>query len=68
MISRIRTDLGLDAAEDTTEDKQFTFETVACVGACSIAPVLIVNKKVFGNMSPEKASQEIKKLNKGEGE
>ncbi len=62
MISRIRADLGLEGEEDTTGDNQFTFENVACVGACSIAPVLIINKKVYGNMSPEKASNVLKEF------
>lgn len=62
MISRIRADLGLEGEDDTTGDNQFTFENVACVGACSIAPVLIINKKVYGNMSPEKASNVLKEF------
>jgi NADH:ubiquinone oxidoreductase subunit E len=66
MINRIGTDLGLGGGEGTTEDNQFTFETVACVGACSIAPVLIINKKVYGSMSPEKASKALKEFKKSE--
>ena len=66
MINRTRADLGLGEGETTTTDKQFTFETVACVGACSIAPVLIINKKVYGSMSPEKASKALKEFKKSE--
>ena len=66
MINKVTTDLGLDEGEGTTEDNQFTFETVACVGACSIAPVLIINKKVYGSMSPEKASKALKEFKKSE--
>lgn len=62
MISRIKADLGLEGEEDTTGDNEFTLENVACVGACSIAPVLIINKKVYGNMSPEKASNVLKEF------
>ena len=66
MISKIRTDLGLGEGKVTTEDNQFTFETVACVGACSIAPVLIINKKVYGGMSQDKASKALKEFKKSE--
>ncbi|MFV1976484.1 MAG: NAD(P)H-dependent oxidoreductase subunit E [Candidatus Scalindua sp.] len=64
MINRIRADLAIAEGEDTTHDGQFTVENVACVGACSIAPVLIVNKKVYGNMSSDKASRKLKEFEK----
>ncbi|MBI5408921.1 MAG: NAD(P)H-dependent oxidoreductase subunit E [Nitrospirae bacterium] len=67
MISRIRADLAIAEGEDTTYDGQFTFENIACVGACSIAPVLIVNKRVYGSMSPDKASKLLKDFEKGKG-
>jgi NADH:ubiquinone oxidoreductase subunit E len=60
IINRIQADLALPAGEDTTPDGHFTMESVACVGACSIAPVVIVNKKVYGGVTPEKASGIIK--------
>ncbi len=60
IINRIRADLALAEGEDTTPDGQFTMENVACVGACSIAPVVLVNKKVFGGVSAEKASDMLK--------
>jgi len=39
----------------TTPDMLFTLETVACVGACGIAPVMIVNGRVYGEVTPEAA-------------
>ena len=60
IINRIQADLALPAGENTTPDGQFTMESVACVGACSIAPVVVVNKKVYGGETPEKASNMIK--------
>lgn len=60
IINRMRADLALPDGENTTPDNQFTMESVACVGACSIAPVIIVNKKVYGGVTPEKASSMIK--------
>ena len=68
IINRVRADLALPEGEDTTPDGKFTMESVACVGACSIAPVVIVNKKVYGGVKPENTSNIIKeneKNNKG---
>jgi len=41
-------------ANETTEDRMFTFEEVPCVGACGIAPVVVVDKDVHGTLSPDK--------------
>jgi NADH:ubiquinone oxidoreductase subunit E len=60
IINRVRADLALPEGEVTTADGKYTMESVACVGACSIAPVVIVNKKVYGGVTPEKASNIIK--------
>lgn len=38
------------AEGETTEDRRFTLETVRCVGACSLAPVMVVDNKTHGNM------------------
>ncbi len=62
VINRIRTELAIPEGEDTTDDAQFTLESVACVGACSIAPVLIVNKKVYGKIAPEKVAGILKEF------
>ncbi|RPI33719.1 MAG: NAD(P)H-dependent oxidoreductase subunit E [Nitrospiraceae bacterium] len=64
IINRMRADLAIAEGEDTTPDGQFTLEKLACIGACSIAPVLIVNKKVYGSMTPDKASRVIKEYEK----
>lgn len=66
IINRVRADLALPDGEDTTPDGKFTMESVACVGACSIAPVVIVNKKVFGGVTPERASRMIKDYEKND--
>ncbi|MFH0753539.1 MAG: NAD(P)H-dependent oxidoreductase subunit E [Candidatus Omnitrophota bacterium] len=47
--------LGLSEKLPTTPDMLFTVETVSCLGACGLAPVMVVNDKVYGQMSPEKA-------------
>src|SRR4030043_1318336 len=39
---------------ETTPDAKFTFETVACLGACALAPVLLVDKNYYGKLPPAK--------------
>lgn len=47
--------LGLSAQSGTTPDMLFTVETVSCLGACGLAPVVVVNDEVHGLMNPDKA-------------
>ena len=42
---------------ETTEDLKYSLETVACVGACALAPVMIINDRVYGKMTPKKAAE-----------
>jgi NADH-quinone oxidoreductase subunit E len=44
----------------TTPDYQFTFETVACLGACALSPVLLVDKKYYGKLTPGKVEKILK--------
>lgn len=37
---------------ETTPDREFTLETVACLGCCSLAPVVMINKDTHGNLKP----------------
>ncbi len=38
----------------TTGDKKYTFEEVACIGACGLAPVMTIDEKTFGKLNPDK--------------
>ena len=40
---------------DTTDDRLFTYETVACVGCCALSPVMMIDDKYFGRITAEKA-------------
>ncbi len=51
--------LGVEENE-TTPDNKFTFETVACLGACALSPVLLVNKNYYGKLTPAKVEQVLK--------
>jgi NADH:ubiquinone oxidoreductase subunit E len=66
IAERVQKDLGVAADGETTEDGKFTFEVVRCVGACSIAPVVLVNNKAYAEMTPEGTSKLIKQLKKEE--
>ncbi len=46
--------LGINAGE-TTKDFQFSLETGVCLGACSLAPVMIVNRSYYGKLDSQKA-------------
>lgn len=66
LINSLVKELDIAHGDDTSEDLKFTVEKVNCVGACSIAPVIIINKKVRGKMTPDKLMKEIKTLKAGE--
>ena len=50
----------------TTKDGLFTLEKVACLGCCSLAPVIMINGEAYGNLTPEKAVSVLKDLCKKE--
>ncbi|WP_426347886.1 complex I 24 kDa subunit family protein [Alloiococcus sp. CFN-8] len=56
ILDRLRKDLGLTEGKATTDDLGFTVETVSCLGACGLAPVITVNDKVYPAMTPDKAT------------
>jgi NADH-quinone oxidoreductase subunit E len=51
--------LGIEENE-TTPDYKFTFETVACLGACALSPVLLVDKTYYGKLTPGKVEKVLK--------
>jgi len=53
VMEAIKDELGIDAGE-TTDDLEFTLESVACIGACGLAPVIMVNDETHGRLTPEK--------------
>ncbi|MCL0104678.1 NAD(P)H-dependent oxidoreductase subunit E [Dehalococcoidia bacterium] len=56
----------LEEGQLTTQDRLFTLETVACVGCCALAPVMIVNGKTHGQINPEAAVAIVDKLREEE--
>ena len=68
ILTKVREILGLSEDKPTSDDMMFTVETVSCLGACGLAPVLTVNDKVFPSMTPEKAEQLISDIKEGKVE
>ena len=58
--------LGIEHGQ-TTEDGLFTLEHVACLGCCSLAPVIMINGEAHGNLTPEKAINILKDIQAKEG-
>ena len=50
----------------TTEDGLFSLKEVACLGCCSLSPVMMINESVYGSLTPEKAREIVRKI-KSEG-
>ncbi len=50
----IRSELGLKKDQDTTDDGYFTLMEVACLGCCSLAPVIMVDDTTHGKLTPDK--------------
>ena len=61
-------ELGLNAKTHTTDDMMFTLETVSCLGACGLAPVMTVNDEVHPKMTPDLAIEVSQNLKKGGAE
>lgn len=62
ILERLYSELGLSKEKVTTDDMLFTLETVSCLGACGLAPVLTVNDKVYPAMTPDGAAELIREL------
>lgn len=61
----VREYLGIGNGE-TTKDGLFTLENVACLGCCSLAPVIMINGEAYGNLTPDKAISVLKDIRKKE--
>ena len=60
VLDRLKTELGIDVG-DTTDDAKFTLDACRCVGACGLAPTIIINDDVYGRLTPDKIPAIIKK-------
>ncbi len=60
--------LQLPKGKKTTADMLFTLETVSCLGACGLAPAVVINEDVHGQMSPESTRALIDQICAEEGQ
>jgi len=60
LLEVLKEELGIEVGETTT-DKKFTLETTACLGVCSVAPAMMINEEVYGNLTKEKIKEILQK-------
>ena len=52
ILEKLEEELGISSGE-TTEELKFTLETLACIGACGLAPVIMINDETYGRLTPD---------------
>jgi NADH:ubiquinone oxidoreductase subunit E len=67
ILRLIQKDLNLEEGE-TTPDYQFTLETAACLGACFLAPAMMVDREYYGRLNPIKVTSVLGEYRKEKGE
>ncbi|MCX7716136.1 MAG: NADH-quinone oxidoreductase subunit NuoE [Endomicrobia bacterium] len=65
LVDAISNSLNIQPGE-TTSDGVFTLETVNCVGACALGPLVVINGQYYGKMTPTKVNKLIQDLSKKE--
>jgi NADH-quinone oxidoreductase subunit E len=55
VLHALREKLGTNEKQKISADTMFTVETVACLGACGLAPVVVIDEQVYGGITPERA-------------
>jgi len=59
ILEEVCRDLGIREGE-TTSDYRFSIERIACFGSCALAPVVVIDNKVYGRMTPQKVRTLLK--------
>ena len=54
ILERVQSELGLTHEQVTTPDLRFTLEPVACIGACGLAPVIMIDDETHGRLTKDK--------------
>ena len=65
ILQTIKDELNIDDGE-TTEDGLFSLKCVACLGCCSLSPVMMINEDTYGSLTPEKTKKILKELREAE--
>jgi len=53
ILDHLRSTLRIDSTSSITKDKRFSIEEVECLGQCCNAPCMMINQKIYGNLTPE---------------
>lgn len=56
ILAAIEAELGIKPGE-TSKDLKYSLQLIACFGACALAPVMVIDKTVYGRMTPEKVAE-----------
>jgi NADH-quinone oxidoreductase subunit E len=56
ILQEVEKHLGIKPGE-TTKDMEYSLETISCFGSCALSPVMVINKTVYGRMTPSKVGQ-----------
>ena len=59
IMNALKNELQLAGNDDTTADNKFTLFEVACLGCCSLAPVIMIDKTTYGKLNPDKIAEII---------
>ncbi|MDD3927188.1 MAG: NADH-quinone oxidoreductase subunit NuoE [bacterium] len=62
IIDGLREHLRLKQGVTTTKDMLFTVETVACIGACALAPAMMVDEEIYGQLTPDKVKEIVDEI------
>jgi len=65
ILEAVERELGITDGE-TTPDLEYSLETVACIGACALAPAMVVNENTYGKMTPSEAAKTVSRKEKKE--
>ncbi len=64
VLKVVKESLGIEDGE-TTKDMEFSLETVACLGTCFLAPVMMVDRSYYGKLLPERVPSILQKFSQG---
>ena len=65
ILQTIKDELGIDDGQ-TTEDGLFSLKCVACLGCCSLSPVMMINEDTYGSLTPDKTKKILRQLREAE--
>jgi NADH-quinone oxidoreductase subunit E len=65
ILRTVEDELKISGGDETTEDGLFTLQKVACLGCCSLSPVIMINDETHGKLTPKKVTKLLKEYREG---